>query len=222
VGDLANLSGQLWNKVILDLRASRIDDATAHLRELLQVAMQTGLRPGVLIGLDCCGHLCAATRRPAEAITVWAAASALSGPWPLPYETRNLAEREELQRQAREQLGPAGARAAGERGAAMSLATAAEYALLLAAAEPPAGLSAGPPAGPPSQPPPLAAALPRLSPRERELIILVAQGRTDAQIAAQLYITVRTVSSHLDRIRDKTGCRRRADITRLALSTGLV
>jgi predicted ATPase len=80
VGDLANLSGQLWNKVILDLRASRIDDATAHLRELLQVAMRTGLRPGVLIGLDCCGHLCAATRRPAEAITVWAAASALSGP----------------------------------------------------------------------------------------------------------------------------------------------
>jgi len=100
----------------------------------------------------------------------------------------------------------------------MSLATAAEYALLLAAAQPPAG----PPAGPPSQPPPLAAALPRLSPRERELITLVAQGRTDAQIAAQLYITVRTVSSHLDRIRDKTGCRRRADITRLALSAGLV
>ena len=216
VGDLANLSGQLWNKVILDLRASRIDDATAHLRELLQVAMQTGLRPGVLIGLDCCGHLCAVTRRPAEAITVWAAAAALSGPWPLPYETRNLAEREELQRNAREQLGPAGARAAGERGAAMSLATAAEYALLLAAAQPPAE--------PPSQPPqpPLAAALPRLSPRERELISLVAQGRTDAEIAAQLYITVRTVSSHLDRIRDKTGCRRRADITRLALSAGLV
>jgi DNA-binding CsgD family transcriptional regulator len=222
VGDLANLSGQLWNKVILDLRASRIDDATAHLRELLQVAMQTGLRPGVLIGLDCCGHLCAATRRPAEAITVWAAASALSGPWPLPYETRNLAEREELQRHAREQLGPAGARAAGERGAAMSLATAAEYALLLAAAQPPAGPPAGSPEGPPSHPPPLAAALPRLSPRERELITLVAQGRTDAQIAAQLYITVRTVSSHLDRIRDKTGCRRRADITRLALSAGFV
>jgi DNA-binding CsgD family transcriptional regulator len=98
----------------------------------------------------------------------------------------------------------------------MSLATAAEYALLLAAAQPPAG--------PPSQPPqpPLAAALPRLSPRERELISLVAQGRTDAEIAAQLYITLRTVSSHLDRIRDKTGCRRRADITRLALTAGLV
>ena len=213
VGDLTNLSGQLWNKVFLDLRASRIDDATAHLRELLQIGMQTGLRPIVLASLDCCGHLCVATGRPAEAITAWAAASALGGPWPLPYDTRNLAEREELQRNAREQLGPAAARVAGERGAAMSLATAAEFALLLAAAQPPTE--------PPPRPTP-APALPRLSPRERELITLVARGRTDAQIAAQLYITVRTVSSHLDRIRDKTGCRRRADITRLALTAGLV
>ena len=60
----------------------------------------------------------------------------------------------------------------------------------------------------------------QLSARERELVTLVAQGRTNAQIAAQLYISVRTVSSHLDRIRDKTGCRRRADLTRLALSDG--
>ena len=50
----------------------------------------------------------------------------------------------------------------------------------------------------------------------------MAQGRTDAQIAAELYISIRTVRSHLDRIRDKTGSRRRADLTRLALSTGLV
>jgi len=60
-----------------------------------------------------------------------------------------------------------------------------------------------------------------LSPRERELITLLAQGRTDAQIAAQLHISIRTVRSHLDRIRDKTGCRRRADLTRLALSADL-
>jgi DNA-binding CsgD family transcriptional regulator len=34
-------------------------------------------------------------------------------------------------------------------------------------------------------------------------------------------ISMRTVSSHLDRIRDKTGCRRHADLTRLAVSVGL-
>jgi Bacterial regulatory proteins, luxR family len=38
---------------------------------------------------------------------------------------------------------------------------------------------------------------------------LVAAGERDADIAEQLFISVRTVRSHLDRIRDKTGRRRR-------------
>ena len=70
-------------------------------------------------------------------------------------------------------------------------------------------------------PPAAAPGLARLSKRERELVTLVARGRTDAQIAAQLHISIRTVRSRLDRIRDKTGCRRRADLTRLALTAGL-
>ncbi len=57
---------------------------------------------------------------------------------------------------------------------------------------------------------------------EQELVALVARGRTDTQIAEQLHISVRTVRSRLDRIRDKTGCRRRADLTRLALLANLV
>jgi DNA-binding NarL/FixJ family response regulator len=61
-----------------------------------------------------------------------------------------------------------------------------------------------------------------LSERERELVTLVAQGLTNAEIAAELYTSIRTVGSHLDRIRDKTGYRRRADLTRLALNEGLV
>jgi DNA-binding CsgD family transcriptional regulator len=72
------------------------------------------------------------------------------------------------------------------------------------------------------QPQPAAPVPGTLSARERELVALVALGRTDAQIAAQLYISIRTVRSHLDRIRDKTGCRRRVDLTRLALLAGLV
>jgi DNA-binding CsgD family transcriptional regulator len=68
----------------------------------------------------------------------------------------------------------------------------------------------------------LAAGGKALSARERELLILVARGRTDAQIAAELCISPRTVNSHLDRIRGKTGCRRRPDLTRLALQAGLL
>ena len=90
----------------------------------------------------------------------------------------------------------------------MSMAAAAEYALLLT--EDPGPQQPGTPG------------LGRLSARERELVTLVAQGATNAQIAARLHISGRTVSSHLDRIRDKTGARRRADLTRLALAAGLV
>jgi len=220
-GDLTALAGQLWSRVILDLRAHRTGDAAEHLREQLEIATQTGVRPTLLAGLDCCGHLCAATGRHAAAVTVWAAMSALGGPGPLPIPPLNAARRDDLRRKARELLGEAGTRAAEQRGAAMSPATAAEYALLLAAVGPQPSAAAGPSPLVTNE----SAAVPGLAgltPRERELVTLLAQGRTDAQIAAQLYITMRTVSSHLDRIRDKTGCRRRADLTRLALSSGLV
>ncbi len=56
-----------------------------------------------------------------------------------------------------------------------------------------------------------------LTGREREILSLVAEGETDAEIADRLFISIRTVHSHLDRIRDKTGRRRRADLTRFAL-----
>jgi DNA-binding CsgD family transcriptional regulator len=219
VGDQGNLCGVLWHLTILNLRTGHANEAAAHLRELLQIATQAGLRRLVQAALDCCGQLCATTGRPAEAVTAWSAMFALTGPWPPLYWGQDPAHRDELRRQAEELLGPARAHVAAGRGAAMSLATATEYALLLAAEpQPPAGeVTTGP-----EPPPDGAAALARLSPRERELVTLVAQGRTDAQIAAQLYITLRTVSSHLDRVRDKTGCRRRADLTRLALSAGLV
>jgi DNA-binding NarL/FixJ family response regulator len=61
-----------------------------------------------------------------------------------------------------------------------------------------------------------------LTEREREILRLLASGETDQDIAAQLYISIRTVRSHLERIRDKTGRRRRPDLTRLAIEQGLM
>jgi DNA-binding CsgD family transcriptional regulator len=60
-----------------------------------------------------------------------------------------------------------------------------------------------------------------LSQREREVLTLVAAGRTDEQVSNELFISVKTVHSHLDRIREKTGVRRRAELTRLAVRLGL-
>jgi DNA-binding CsgD family transcriptional regulator len=61
-----------------------------------------------------------------------------------------------------------------------------------------------------------------LSRRERDVLALLARGDTDEQIAGALFISVATVRSHLDRIRDKTGCRRRPELTRFAVEQGIV
>jgi DNA-binding NarL/FixJ family response regulator len=62
----------------------------------------------------------------------------------------------------------------------------------------------------------------QISEREREILELVAGGETDQDIAELLQVSIRTVHSHLDRIRNKTGSRRRADLTRFALQRGFV
>jgi len=178
--------------------------------EALQVILRSGDWFEMDNVLETCGCLCAATGRPAEAVTLRAATEAqlrsrhAGLPETIPWMTRQR----EVLRDAREVLGPDQARAAEERGAAMSLDTAVEYAPMLTA--------------PGGHHPDAAPALGKLSAREQELFTLVACGRTDAQIVAQLFISVRTVGSHLDRIRDKTGCHRRADLTRLVLSAGLI
>ncbi len=204
-GDLANLPTLLARMALLELRAGRAENAAAHLREALQIALRTGT--WFPLYLDYCGHLCAAAGRQAEALTLWAAYAALlprEQDWP-----GDARRRQGPLHAARRALGPGGARAAEERGAAMSWATAAEYALMLTGSGPQQPQAPGPGLG-------------TLSARERELVTLVAKGSTNAEIAAQMLISVRTVGSHLDRIRDKTGCRRRADLTRLALTAGLV
>jgi DNA-binding NarL/FixJ family response regulator len=60
-----------------------------------------------------------------------------------------------------------------------------------------------------------------LTDRERDVLILLAQGERDLDIAEELGISVRTVHSYLDRIRDKIGKRRRVDLARWAQDKGL-
>jgi predicted ATPase/DNA-binding CsgD family transcriptional regulator len=206
-GDLNSQAFCLAMMVDLEVQTGHMAEAGAHLREALELASRSGDRLRLLDCIGHCGDLCAATLRWAEAITVWAAHDAHLRTMGLANLPTDAPRRLEPLRKAAQALGPGRMRAAEERGAAMALPTAAEFAALLAAD----GQQQPPPPG-----------LGRLSPREQELVALVARGRTDAQIAAQLYISVSTVRTHLDRIRDKTACRRRADLTRLALEAGLV
>jgi len=56
-----------------------------------------------------------------------------------------------------------------------------------------------------------------LGPRELEVLRGVAQGKTDIEIGEELFISPRTVQNHLTRIREKTGLRRRSELTRWAV-----
>jgi predicted ATPase/DNA-binding CsgD family transcriptional regulator len=207
-GDLSHQADFACFMADLDMQSGHLTWAGAHIRESLGISVETGNRLRLLECLDACGHLCAATGRPAEALTLWAAQTTCNAELGIPDLPEDARRRGESRGTITQILGPAQTRAAEERGAAMTLDTAVEFATMVTEHDPQAG--------------PTPPATGQLSPREQELVTLVARGHTDTQIAGQLYISVRTVRSHLDRIRDKTGYRRRADLTRLALQAGLV
>ena len=61
-----------------------------------------------------------------------------------------------------------------------------------------------------------------LSEREVEVLRLIALGHTNSEIAAQLYLSIRTVESHRAHIQQKLRRSSRADLVRYALDHGLV
>jgi predicted ATPase/class 3 adenylate cyclase/DNA-binding CsgD family transcriptional regulator len=117
-----------------------------------------------------------------------------------------------------DKLGEAALDAAGRRGRALSQADAITLAVDTAQLDPgpapavtvpavhcaPADSQAGP-----------------LSARERQIMALLAGGASNAKIAQTLFVTPNTVRTHLDRIRDKTGARNRAELTRYAIQAGI-
>ena len=60
-----------------------------------------------------------------------------------------------------------------------------------------------------------------LSPRESEVLRLIATGRTNREIAQTLFLSVRTVERHVTNLYAKIGARGRADATAFALRHGL-
>ncbi len=73
-----------------------------------------------------------------------------------------------------------------------------------------------------SSPPPSSGPVPPLTPREAEVLRLLAQGLDNAAIAARLVITKRTVQNHISAIYGKLGVRSRTEAMRLAIERGWV
>lgn len=62
----------------------------------------------------------------------------------------------------------------------------------------------------------------RLTPREREVLQLIAEGHTNAGMARMMNISVRTVEKHRARVMSKLGVHDVAGLTRMAIKHGLV
>jgi DNA-binding NarL/FixJ family response regulator len=60
-----------------------------------------------------------------------------------------------------------------------------------------------------------------LTPREAEVLALIAEGLTDAEIAGRLVVSHATVKSHVNHIFSKTGVRDRAQAVVYAYANGL-
>jgi DNA-binding NarL/FixJ family response regulator len=60
-----------------------------------------------------------------------------------------------------------------------------------------------------------------LSPRQRDVLNLIAAGMTNQEIANRLRISPNTVGSHIQRMKDHLGATSRADLISVALRHGL-
>ncbi len=62
----------------------------------------------------------------------------------------------------------------------------------------------------------------RLTPREREVVVLIAQGYTYRQVAAKLGMKVKTLETHMSHIFEKLGVATRSELSFLAYETDMV
>jgi len=62
----------------------------------------------------------------------------------------------------------------------------------------------------------------QLTPREREVLVLIAEGKSNKEIADQLNIGVRTIETHRERIMRRLNIHSVAGLTKYAIANGLV
>ncbi|GIJ45235.1 hypothetical protein Val02_21210 [Virgisporangium aliadipatigenens] len=179
-----------------DVAIARGDDATAVEYLTAVLAGRFHHHHAVVGALQCLAFLAARQGRNERALTLAAGAAGIG------YQLNGFrdAQLAAAMRTAERAVGPATARAAADRGRALTMADLKRYAIHGTA---PAG-GDGPGA---------------LTPRQQQIVHHIAGGLTNAQIAARLGISERTVASHVAGVRRKLDLRSRIDIALWATRT---
>ena len=200
--------------------------ARAHLAECLQLCLNAGSRIGMSRALLSLAALAVREDRPDRAVQLAAAVTALREAAHLPPLPGARTQR---YLDAAAALGEPAVAALWARGAALTSSEAAELAVPESAApgraahdraepHPASPHRAAPLAG---EHPPPAASGPRsgaLTPREREVVDLIAAGRSNKDIARQLYISPATAARHVANILAKLGYTSRSQVAAWASS----
>ncbi len=211
-------AGMQENLGFVDLMDADPRHARRLFLDILDTARITGAKPYVLGALLGLALAAGADGDPAIAATLHGIADEHYEQAGRAFEAIEVGLRDRDHAQLRATLGDAAFEAAYARGRTLSQADA--IALAIAAAEPDPG-DARAVTVPAAAQATVHGSADELSEREREIVALLAGGASDAQIAGHLYLSVNTVRSHLERIRDKTGARRRAELVRYAIQAGI-
>ena len=211
-------AGLRENLGFVELIDANTRHARRHFLDSLDTARITGLKPhvrGALLGLALAAG---ADGDPTFAATLHGVADEHFEQAGRGFAAIEVGLRDRDHAQLRATLGDAAFEAAYARGRTLSQADA--ITLATGAAGPGPGVTSAVTVPAAGQATPGGSAGP-LSEREREIVALLAGGATDAQIAGRLFLSVNTVRSHLERIRDKTGARRRTELVRYAAQAGI-
>lgn len=180
--------------------------ATARYGDSLRLARDIGHKQAMAASLAGLTELAAEQRQPERAVRLFSAAEGLRTTINAPWTAANLARYDQMLARLRLKLGDSRFSEAWAAGQAMPLGKAVEEALAspVSTSTP----SSGRPSGP-------------LTRRESEVAALIAQGLSNRQIAVALYITERTVETHVQNMLNKLGFHARTQIAAWASVHGL-
>jgi predicted ATPase/DNA-binding CsgD family transcriptional regulator len=209
VSDALGVVACLTNLGLVTLAQGGYERSIALLRESLRLAWDLDHKLYVQYGTIGLGGVAASQGLPVRAARLWGVAEGMSETYgtQFPPAVRSLIDYENRVAAARSQLDEAALTTAWTKGRAMSPEHAVEYALEQDASPEPAAQEHYP-AG--------------LSAREVEILRLVANGLTDAEVAKKLFISPRTVNWHLGSIYRKLELHSRTEATRFAVEHGLL